>query len=120
MRGLRPDLSRSGDADRAVVVHEVGGPGHEQAGRAEKRQRRGDDGEVDTIHARQQKAPRIVPIGAWVASARGDYCRSGSSLPVKSSGESVCLPRRNERRAVKFVVYALIQGKGPEGGSSGG
>lgn len=37
-RGLRTDLSRSGDADRAVVRHDVGGPGHEYAGGAEEQQ----------------------------------------------------------------------------------
>jgi hypothetical protein len=37
-RGLRTDLSRYGDADRAVVRHDVGGPGHEYAGGAEEQQ----------------------------------------------------------------------------------
>ena len=37
-RGLRTDLSRSGDADRAGVRHEVGGPCHEYAGCAEEQQ----------------------------------------------------------------------------------
>ena len=37
-RGLRTDLFRSGDADRAGVRHEVGGPCHEYAGCAEEQQ----------------------------------------------------------------------------------
>jgi hypothetical protein len=37
-RGLRTDLSRSGDADRAGLRHEVGGPCHEYAGCAEEQQ----------------------------------------------------------------------------------
>ena len=40
--------------DRAGVMHEVGGLGHVQAGRAEEQQHSGgDDGEADAIHGRQ-------------------------------------------------------------------
>ena len=87
-----PDLSRSGGADRAVVVHEVGGPGHEQAGRAKKQQQRqGDDGEVDTIHERP-KAPGIVPIG-WGGAPRATSLNCGptGSVRVTDSGEGCAL-----------------------------
>jgi hypothetical protein len=48
---LRADLFRPGDPDRAGVVHEVGGLGHVQAGRAEEQQHGGgDDGEANAIH----------------------------------------------------------------------
>ena len=41
----------TGDPDRAGVMHEVGGLGHVQAGRAKEQQHSGgDDGEQDTIH----------------------------------------------------------------------
>ena len=44
-------------------MHEFGGLGHVQAGRAEEQQHSGgDDGEVDAIHGRQAMGPDIVPM----------------------------------------------------------
>jgi hypothetical protein len=45
------------DPDRAGVMHEVGGLGHVQAGRAQQQQHSAaDDGEQDAIHGRQTGA----------------------------------------------------------------
>jgi hypothetical protein len=48
----RSNLFRTGDPDRAGVIHDVAGIGHVQAGRDKKQQNRGDnDGEQNAIQA---------------------------------------------------------------------
>ena len=64
-RMLRADLFRPGDPDCAGVVHEVGGLGHVQAGRAKQQQHSaGDDGEQDAIHGQTQGDRRRVALNA--------------------------------------------------------
>ena len=49
----------TGNPDRAVVIHEVGGLGHVETNRAEEQQHSaGDDGEQDAIHGRQTQGDR--------------------------------------------------------------
>jgi hypothetical protein len=61
----RSNLSRTGDADRAGVIHDVGSVGHVQAARAEEQQHRGgDDGEQDVIHRLHADLLKETPVKA--------------------------------------------------------
>ena len=91
------------DPDRAGVIHEVGGIGHVQAGRAKEQQHSGgDDGEQDAIHRRQADGHDIVPTLYIAWRPKPNHWRA---LTRPGPGPSVTRrQRRNSHLAAKSAA----------------